>query len=136
MSRHSLVAVVTLSASIFAACQPSPGAPVESVVGDRVSVVFVVGSGPQPYVGFGTADMQIDDDDLTRIGTASEADSTLFPDRSVFALAGVDPRDAIVLVDKSTEEDALVLFTRDGVSPVGVPGVCAYYVAPEGVGCS
>lgn len=130
------LAVIAL---VFSACRPAPGAPVESVVGDRVAVVFMIGGTEHSYIGFGTAAMSIEVNDLRPIGLASEADPTLFPDRKVYALGGVNPTDAIVLVDRSgatAEHGDPVLFTRDGISPPLVVGVCQYYMSPNDVGCS
>jgi hypothetical protein len=119
------------------ACRPGPGAVVESGEAEMVTVTFTIGSTPHEYVGFGTADMTISSDDLHRIGTASSADAALFPDQSVYALAGVNPADAIVLLDRSVDPHGdAVLFTRDGVSPPQVPGVCSYYSLPEEFACA
>lgn len=101
-----------------------------------VTVTFTVGSTRHQYVGFGTAGMTISSEDLRRIGSASSADTGLFPDPSVYALDGVSPNDAIVLLDRSVDpEGEPVLLTRDGVSPPSIPGICPYYNRPEEIGC-
>lgn len=91
IERPSLISVAAFAAALslsIGACQPSPGDPVESGVGDMVRVTFMIGASQNQYAGFGTASMTISPDDLQRIGTASAADAALFPDRSVYALAG------------------------------------------------
>jgi hypothetical protein len=82
--------------------------------------------------------MAIDRARLVAMGIASAADAVLFPDPTVFALAGVNPMDAVVLVDRSPGTPSggeLVLFTRDGISPPLALGVCAYYREPQEAGC-
>lgn len=136
-SRAVAVPVAMLLVIGVTACRPGPGDPVESGVGDMVTVTFAIGSSRHEYVGFGTQSMTITPDDVQRIGTAVQADRSLFPDVSVYALSGVNPVDGIVLLDRSVDPNGEpVLFTRDGISPPSIPGICLYYNDPERIGCA
>jgi hypothetical protein len=68
--------------------------------------------------------------DLAPIGVAVDADPALFPDRTVFRIRNVNPRDAVVMFDRSAKEPEMLAFTRDGKSPTIVPGLCDYYADP------
>lgn len=136
-SSLSSVALSVVLVVGVAACRPGPGDPVESGIGDMVKAGFTIGSSVHEYTGFGTASMTILPEDLRRIGTATSVDTSLFSDPSVYALAGVNPADAIVLLDRSVNPNGdPVLFTRDGISPPAIHGVCGYYVDPQEMGCA
>lgn len=133
MTTGSLVAVVALAAS----CAPGPGASVTQVGGGQVRVRFAGGD----YAAFGAQSEAPDPsdgmllviplDDLTRIGTATEADPVVFPDPTVFQIRNVDPRDAIVMFDRDEPTVGMLVLTRDGRSPTVVPGLCGYYGDPS-----
>jgi hypothetical protein len=128
----SLVTVVALAAS----CTPGPGDSVTQVGGGQVRVRFVGGD----YAAFGAQSEAPDPpngmllviplDDLTRIGTATEADPVVFPDPTVFQIRNVDPHDAIVMFDRDEPTVGMLVLTRNGRSPTVVPGLCGYYGDP------
>lgn len=128
---------LSLASLVMAACGPAPGASVTTLLGGPAAMTF----GGLVYAGFGarlTAPSPPDDtlviprDALRPIGLATEADPAMFPDRQVFAVRGVDPRDAVVMFDQSTPAVGIemVVFTRGGTSPTQVDGLCDYYSNP------
>jgi hypothetical protein len=78
-----------------------------------------------------TLALVIPPDVISQIGTATEADPDLFPDPRVFAIRGVNPRDAVVMFDRSGPSVEMVVFTRGGRSPTEVAGLCDYYPNPS-----
>lgn len=89
------------------------------------------GAQSEPPDGVDDFDMIIPLENIEQIGFATETDPLLFPDRAVFRIRNVAPRDAVVMFDRSTDVPGMLVFTRDGTSPTVVPGLCDYYTDPS-----
>lgn len=115
---------------------PGPGDSVTEIRGGQVRITF---AGIE-YQGFGafsempdppdSSTLVIPPDALTSLGHATEADPALFPDRVVYAIRNVAPRDAVVMFDRSGPAVEVVVFTRMGTNPTLIVGLCDYYPDP------
>lgn len=125
---------------LLGGCTPSappPGGSVTTIVGP--AGVWITFAGGQ-YEAFGAQSVPSDPpdgtllviplEDIGSVGLAVDADPILFPDRTVYQIRNVDPRDAVVMFDRSAEVPEMLALTRDGKSPTVVPGLCDYYVDP------
>jgi len=131
-----LVAATVLLVGCAPSAPPS-GVFLTTIVGAGVGVTFAGGQ----YQAFGAQSEPSDPPDGTLLvipleaisstGLATEADPILFPDRTVFRIRNVNPRDAVVMFDRSTEVPEMLVLTRDGSSPTVVPGLCDYYADPK-----
>ena len=137
--RSIAISVALGIAVLLAGCAPSGpnlSPSLSTVVGGPVRMTYAGGN----YGGFGARSeppgpsddlsLVIPLTDITMIGLADEVDPVVFPDRSVFRIRNVDPLDAVVMFDRSAREVEMVVFTRDGLSPTVVEGLCDYYPNP------
>jgi hypothetical protein len=135
--RASFCSITTAVAVMMVACgAPGPRASVTTVFGGPVRITFA----DADYQGFAARSEMPDPpdslalviplDSISPIGTATEADPDFFPDGRVFAIRGVNPRDAVVMFDRSGPSDEMVVFTQGGRSPTEVAGLCDYYADP------
>lgn len=126
--------------ALLAGCTPTaprPGASVTTI--EAPAGVFITFAGER-YTAFGAQPkpseppdgtlLVIPLEDIASVGLATAADPVQFPDRTVFQIRNVDPRDAVVMFDRSAEVPEMLAFTRDGRSPTEVPGLCDYFADP------
>lgn len=135
------IVATLLAVAVLDGCSPfgpDLGASVTTILGGPVTMTFAGTN----YTGVGATlampdppdpdSLVIPQDALRLIGLATDADPMLFPDRQVFAIRGVEPRDAVVMFDRSTPKVSIemVVFIRPGTDPTRIPGLCDYYAAP------
>lgn len=84
---------------------------------------------PQRQSGAGS--LTITRDLLSKIGSASSVNADIgTTDWSVYEIAGVDPADAVAMYIGSGQA-FMNVWTRDGVSPSTIPGLCQHYLDPS-----
>lgn len=81
----------------------------------------------ETYGGVSAESLEIDESDLTPIGTAQGGDSTLASD-VVYALDGVDSAQVVVMELREAEPDDYILFSRGQIQIT--PGLCRYFIVP------
>ncbi len=102
-------------------------------------VAYVVFEGAK-YSGGVAGEFTIAPSDLSSVGEASEARAQV-RGRTVFALEGVSPEEAIFM-ESAIAEAPYWIFFRDGVGREGVPmersipGLCLYLASPPAGGCT
>ncbi|MBA2254250.1 MAG: hypothetical protein H0W07_03930 [Chloroflexi bacterium] len=123
MSRRAAVAIVLwiAASTVLGSC-----------AGDGHTVTSIRFAGTQ-YHARQTIAVNVPEASLREIGDASDVNAPV-TGRTVYALAGVDPADVVVMRgDPALSAGAFVVFVdpaRPTASIADVPGMCTYIVAP------
>ena len=132
--RITTVIALAIASLLGGGCSLVPGGPFGTVISEAPETIQFLGHSYEAFHVSSPAEersvpglLVLETSQLSPIGPADRADARRFPDRIVYAIAGVDPQDAVALIDRSNPNEAVVVaFIRDARSPQSIAGLCGH----------